>query len=286
MHVAALLLVAATGLLSAQDARVALPMPPFRAGLPPELVAMGRQFLVQRREDEHTSLRVFASVDPSAKTVDLGWRYNRDKTTSKSIRTRTSTIDFPGIPTALCPFGDSVLIVAGEGIDRRTIVERIELGEAEIDPETGVPKPGVPTARRIVYRADEPGRPVIADFCGLPGKHAKELTALRWDEPEILAFDPEAGSFRRLAALQPFGAAGVLEVPELARTYHSISGRDHRRLGYVLVLGTAMYDFVGEKDCTLVIVDGDRDGTFDRSMLLDSEGWGREGLSDPKAYVD
>ena len=283
MRTLALLLAAAP--IAPQDARVPVHAEVRREGLPPALVAMERRMLVRFREDEHSWLRVYANVDPSTQKVELEWRRCGDTSQPYRIRTRSSRIVFEGIPTALVGFGDGVLLVAGEAFDGHTVVERIELGEDSVDPETERPVPAEVTTRRVIYRSPERGHPVIAHFCGLAGRSGKEVTALTWDTSEVLAFDPAAGTFRVLASPAPSGAPGALYAPDLARTYHSISSRDHREKGYMLWLGTAMYDFSTDRDRVLVLVDGDRDGVFERSMLLDDEGWAREDLGNSKDYV-
>jgi hypothetical protein len=283
MWTSALLLVAAAAPNEPQDARVPVEIGVQRAGLPPWTES---RFLVRFEQDERGWLRVLAEIPPSAGRVRLEWRYARDPEDPERIRSTSSSIEVQGTPTALVPFGENGLLVACMADDGHTVIERIELGPETMGPETNRLEPGAVKARGVVYRSHEPHHPVIAHFCGLHGRSGKEVTALTWDTSEVLAFDPEAGSFRVLASPRSRPEPGALFAPDLARTYHSISSRDHREQGYMLWLGTAQYDFVGEQDRTLVLIDGDRDGRFDRSMLLDSEGWAREDLSNSENYVN
>jgi hypothetical protein len=275
------LLAAAASLPGPQEARVPVVLPPQRSGLPPTSDAV---FRMRMLETERSWIDVEAYVHPLSNSLKLGWSHCPDGSRNR-YRTSTSSHGFPGTPTALVPFGDRTLLVAGVAQDGHTIIERIGFGVPDVDPRTQVLIPGKPTAWERIYRSPEPGRPVIARFCGLPGKRGREVAALTWDSSEVLAFDPQTGSFRRLVVPIPCGEAGVLVVPELSRTYHSISSRDHRERGHMLWLGTAQYDFIGDDDRTLVLIDRDRDGVFDRSLLLDSEGWAREDLSNSKHYV-
>jgi hypothetical protein len=284
MRIHSLLLVAAAGMASAQDSRAPVPAS-FRTGLPPAEVASQRRALVLRSEDERGLVTVLGSVQPSRREVELEWRYFVGPPAEGRMTTTSSRIAFDGIPTALAALDDGVLIVAGEGRDRRTRLERIDLGPAEIDAQTPSVRAGEPIARRTLWECDAPGRRVIAHLARLPGEGAPRLAALMWDSPEVVAFDLEAKTCSRLAALHASGEVGVLEVPELASTYHTLSVRNHRRHGYVLLLGTAAFDVVREDDRTLVLVDGDRNGTLDRRMLLDAEGWIREGFADEESYV-
>lgn len=275
------LLAAAASLPGPQEARAPVALPPQRSGLPPTSDAV---FRMRMLETERSWIDVKAYVHPLSNSLKLGWIHCPDVSGNR-YRTRTSSHGFPGTPTALVPLGDRTLLVAGVAQDGHTIIERIGFGVPDVDPRTQLPIPGKPTAWERIYRSEEPGRTVIARFCGLHGRSGKEVTALTWDTSEVLAFDPVAGSFRVLASPRSSSASGALFAPDLARTYHWISSRDHRVRGYMLWLSTAQYDFIGDDDRTLVLIDADRDGVFDRSLLLDSEGWAREDLSNSEHYV-
>lgn len=75
-------------------------------------------------------------------------------------------------------------------------------------------------------------------------------------------------------------------MPELARTCSGLDVREHPEHGVLVVSRTATVDELGAEDRALVLVDGDRDGILDRSMLLDAEGWRREGISDAEGTED
>jgi len=167
-------LLLAAALAGPQDARVPVELGVQREGLPPWTE---RVFLVRAVEDERGWLHVSAECIPDAKRVQLEWSYARDPEDPGRIRSTSSSIEIPGTPTALGPFGEGELLVAQVARDGHTVVERIALGPDRMDPETNRLVPGEVSARRTVYRSPEPHHPVIAHFGGL-----REVQAAAVDE--------------------------------------------------------------------------------------------------------
>lgn len=284
MWTLALLLAAAP--TAPQDTRVPVPVPPLREGLPQRGLDDG--WVVRHHEDEHGVVRVVGRLNHDGHRLLLNWQWFPEWPTAKGRHSSTSRIEFDGVITSFTVLSDGALVLAGE--DRgahpgHTRLERIDLGVEFVDPEQRTITPGEVISRRTLWVGGAPDKLVIAHLARWPGDGPERLVAVLWDEPEVLAFDLASCTWTRVAAARSFGEPGVVQAPDLVRTYYRLSIRDHFRLGHMLMLNTRYGCVTSEKDRILVLADSDRDGVLDRSLLLDEDGWCREGLSSPEHYV-
>lgn len=269
----------------AQDARVPVSVPSYRDGLPSPRIDL--TWNLSWCEDDRGVFRTQAHPSASGRGLRLQWQWFPQWPTAKGRRYDSSRIEFDGVLTALSvpEWGVVVAAVAGcETSPGRMRLERIELGPPEFDLQAREIRAGRELARRTLWESEEPGRNVIAQLARWPGEPGTRLIALMWDTPELRAFDMDTGAWSRLAAVRSFGEPGVLEERELTRTYHSLSVRNHRRHGYVLLLNTQRGCFPGKDDQLLMLADVDRDGTLDKGRILSEDDWGAE-FNDPNAYV-
>jgi len=241
------------------------------------------QLAGERGSDPEVRLQIHAGIESCE--LDVLWLWYPDPAIpAERVRARsTHLLDL--WPMALVPEDVRSVLVAGrDSASGNAVIVRWAFEPAEklttIDVD-GDPvhtlRPGAPihpTARLL----DEPGfRGDIAAMCRLPGAPGEFLLFYE-GTGELHRFSPATDNRDPVASTA--GGDGLLQVPELTAGLELMRPGDHVDYGYVITMGSG--------GCwggpSIVIVDEDRDGTFDHHLILDDAGWAASGLGRAEEY--
>ncbi len=195
-------------------------------------------------------------------------------------------------PTAVGVATESAIVVGGVRVTGETVIEVWSF----VWPTMPQPGPGnvvktVAPFRKTVntlYSADQGGRRYVRSIAPLQVQQGAVTHALVQfdDSGDVYSISLQNGSLSLVAS--PTAAGGVGPIPELGTFRHTnIEFNDHVGSGYVYIFGGrgGWLSPVNEPS-TLVLLDGDRDGTIDSEQVLLPAQWDQQGWADPASYID
>jgi hypothetical protein len=190
-------------------------------------------------------------------------------------------VTLPYWPTDAIGLTDDEIVVAGKLRDGETVIETIGIAaptqvlDATTRDRMWVASPV--GARDYVYCEATATRDMVVWLRSMK-RDAADLLVHFYDSGDVYRLRLATGELTLQASSTP--GRGALHVPELADIYREVWGGDHRSLGHVYVLNE-----YGSPDA-VVLIDGDRDGDIDGSVVADSATWAAMGLGDADRYSD
>lgn len=230
------------------------------------------------------SVSVSIRLRTDTKQVKLGWRfYSNFPTLNTGIVSHTQVFTTRYWPTYACGNGEDSVLVAGQDIAGKTVIERWDFNMALLAPEA--PAGFEPAPRATVtplYSDDEPGRQIVLQMRPMLAAPHKVLVRFL-DSRDVWIFDTVSTTWTQIAGPGPSEPSGVLVQAALSGKFGALSGRDHVSQGHVYIFG-APGSFVATNFVSVVLVDSDEDGDIDSTLALSNSAWASGAWSDPASY--
>ncbi len=247
-------------------------------GVPPsELRWQGKHKASLAFQDE--SITGQARWDLRGKLVSILWTHEPTRSAG------AQEISTSYWPTAITALGDGrTLVVAGKRPDGNTVVESWRLLAPVLVPKDGPDKeyllePAVVESVDTLYDAAVQGRDLVAHVVRKLGSTSGLLVQFV-DSRDVYELDFAAKPPTLAIVASPQSATTIPAVPQLRQRYTRAWAGDHKAKGYVYVLANDGQQGVA----SLVLVDKDRDGKLDGSLLVSEAEWASGGWGAPANY--
>ena len=244
--------------------------------VPEDLLAYGvRGAGFQRSESLPDDMDLEATVFPMTKKLLLSWH---DHTTGESLN---QTLALSYTPTAICRGnGFAELFVGGTATNGFTHIMRYRFDKPDFQSPGNPVDPGFVVNQAFV--ADlSPGMRNVANLTK-NRVGVNRLFVQFYDSKDVYDFSVPSGSISKLVSKN---AGATFQIQGIDHRFDFVYSRDHVAHGYSYFLGALSVSNVGY-DKTIIMADGDRNGSIDSVAEVDSASWDALGFGNPAFYND
>ncbi len=188
-------------------------------------------------------------------------------------------------PTTVAPLQDGrTLLVAGKRPDGNTVIESWLFRAPVLVPKDTAHaeyslEPAVIDRVETVYDAALQGKDLVAHVVRKLGSTTSVLVQFV-DSRAVYEFDLAAKPPKLTFVADPRATASIPAVPQLVQRYTHVWSADHKSHGYVYAFVNDGHDAVSP----LVLLDADRNGTLDGSLVVPLAQWSADGWETASNY--
>jgi len=219
--------------------------------------------------------------ETSGKTISIEWRQKLSDSVYTTHR-GVQELALPFWPTDVVRIAPLRFCVAGKKRNGATVIQEFALGHPVLttDLEGNARVHAPVTSIETIYDEVAEGRDMVTHMF-LDLASGTDLFVQFWDSNDVYHLDPATGLLT--IAFSAIPLQGTPDTAELAKPFRrSFGGREHATLGFVYGLHSPDQPSL---NC-LLLVDSDRNGVLDTSMVLTPQEWKDLGMSDGANYDD